>query len=698
MSIETYRDYIYSKIPDDSATYNKEDPDRMNLNDLILLYETSIKREESLSDDEESNKNLSEFLKKYYVNENDRNLGKFMTIIKFRNNDVVVKEEINNWKDIYDIVDEHKWKVGDKQLYGNLQMWKKIKLECKGRFFLMPKDMDTIYELIIKGITTESKKWFYEQLEAMLGSPPPQPSVKDPEIYYHDHIYKLLYLLDNDIKLYIEGTIFNKNCVVDDDKTKQYRKDYEERDKLITEKLKENKKVYGPRMYSDVVKDFNEKVENSFGYHLIPNEIWNFKDKIDREIAERVKTHITKRNNPYLKYYMLSEKFLGPKIDRKLFFIKPEEKVKFLQNSVELYKKDIMEDEEFVINIPLNKFPLNYIKHVMEKEEIWKDMYEKIETEMNLQLLRPSARTIEGDINEQFQSNLKENVNWKKEERIKLTDKIIGEIVSLESKVRGTESKLGDDEKKLIKKHILGEIQKKVSDQMNRARELEIEQQNEVNPLQQNLGQIQSREKRIQKQKINSGKADPFPKWSTVPKGKKDVNIEKFIWPYEKDEITVIPFTKSLLEDIFKNKNLVPQPASAQEAVKDKLKHNGPKFSRNFSQQIPKLLYTGATIIPDKEKKEKKLQKNDEIINFKNITDILMHSSTYEWKRNKICREFKKIITDKANESEEVYDLAGALTGIPDKFNLVIYRPPEGTGAGDDNGSDGLLLDIKLRF
>ena len=98
-------------------------------------------------------------------------------------------------------------------------MWKKINLECKGKWFLMPEDMDRIYELIIKGITTRAKEWVYEQLEAMFES---KPSVDKSEIYYHDHIYKLLYLLDNDIKLYIEGTIFNENCVVDVEKRRKW--------------------------------------------------------------------------------------------------------------------------------------------------------------------------------------------------------------------------------------------------------------------------------------------------------------------------------------------------------------------------------------------------------------------------------------------------------------------------------------------
>ena len=57
-----------------------------------------------------------------------------------------------------------------------------------------------------------------------------------------------------------------------------------------------------------------------------------------------------------------------------------------------------------------------------------------------------------------------------------------------------------------------------------------------------------------------------------------------------------------------------------------------------------------------------------------------------------------KNIKNKEKKGNE-YDLTGALNKIikDDKFNLVIYRPPEGTGVGN-NGGAGLLLDIKLRF
>ena len=682
MSIETYRDYIYRDISDEDATYNKKNPNKMNLYDLKLIYQTSVKLVNLLPGIfMQSNKKLSELLEKYYVNENDRkNLGKFMTIIKeVTYKDISEIKEIHNWKDIYQIVRAHKWQVGNNQLYGNKHMWKKINLECKGKWFLMPEDMDTIYKLIIKGITSQSKKWFYKQLEAMFES---KPSVDKSEIYYHDHIYKLLYLLDNDIKLYIEGTIFNENCVVDVEKTKQYKEEYEEKDNEFKKKLKENKRVYGPQMYSDVVKEFNKKVENSFGYHLIPNEIWNFKDKIDREIAEHVvKTHITKRNNPYLKYYMLSENFLG-KIESS-FNILPDEKVEFLQKSVELYEKDITNDEKLE-----NKFPLNYIKHVMGKEEIWEDMYEKIKKEMSLFNEKPSARSIENEINEWFETRKEKNLGWPMPDRKELAKKIWEEINGLEYEFRPTSSKLRDKEKEKIQKHILGEIQKKVDDQMKRAKEIEEELKNQTHSRQQSLRERDKQYSLLREQQQQLGKVDRFPRWGSAQKD----DVRKFIWPYEDGEITVIPFSFSSLKDIFENKKLEAQFSDASVKGKDKLNHNG----RNFSQPFPKLVYTGATIGEDE---EKKLQKNDEIINFKE-TDRQLHEG-YKLTRDKICMKINRIIKNIKNKEKKgnEYDLTGALNKIikDDKFNLVIYRPPEGTGVGN-NGGAGLLLDIKLRF
>ena len=74
MSIETYRDYIYRDISDEDATYNKKNPNKMNLYDLKLIYQTSVKLVNLLPGIfMQSNKKLSELLEKYYTNENLEN-------------------------------------------------------------------------------------------------------------------------------------------------------------------------------------------------------------------------------------------------------------------------------------------------------------------------------------------------------------------------------------------------------------------------------------------------------------------------------------------------------------------------------------------------------------------------------------------------------------------------------------------------
>ena len=156
------------------------------------------------------------------------------------------------------------------------------------------------------------------------------------------------------------------------------------------------------------------KLKNLGSLTPTKSEFW-----IKYQGANVVKTH--NQTYPYLKYYMLSENFLG-KIESS-FNILPDEKVEFLQKSVELYEKDITNDEKLG-----NKFPLNYIKHVMGKEEIWEDMYEKIKKEMSLFNEKPSARTIKNDINEWFEKTPNTS---NKEEKEALVNKIWSEINGL---------------------------------------------------------------------------------------------------------------------------------------------------------------------------------------------------------------------------------------------------------------------------